>query len=40
MYFKKQVEELGKAEYCNGAANIVLDVASFSIFKKVLKFSK
>ena len=40
MYFIKQVEELRNAEYRNGAANIVLGGARFSVFHKALEFSK
>ena len=40
MYFTKQVEKLRNAEYRNGAANIVLGGARFSVFQKALKFSK
>lgn len=40
MYFIKQVEELGNVEYRNGAANIVLGGARFSVFHKALEFSK
>ena len=40
MYFTKQVEKMRSAEYRNGAANIVLGGARFSVFQKALKFSK
>ena len=40
MYYTKQVEELRHVEYRNGAANIVLGGARFSVFHKALEFSK
>lgn len=40
MYFTKQVKKMRSAEYRNGAANIVLGGARFSVFQKELNFSK
>ena len=40
MYFTKQVKKMRNAEYRNGAYNIVLGGARFSVFHKVLSFSK
>ena len=40
MYFTKQVENMGNAEYRNETANIVLSGARFSVFQKELEFFK
>ena len=40
MYFTKQVEKMGSAEYRNEAANIALGGARFFVFQLALEFSK